>query len=600
MRVRDCWDGARSVRAAEFGRGVVGFLRPRSLGFSRTRAPISLQLYRAAGDGRLVWRGPDSFAMLQRPADRRAKGSGWALRWVDRHWFVVVMLGEFALLVGSVLVLVALRRAVGQVAVLYGAYLAEIVFLAVIVADQITGLLKMVWRGVRSLLRGTPRTDQVAAETLPFEQWVMALCHHVPEGGASALLDDVGRRLTTLAGSDAALACPRDGITTDDMRARVAVWADGLQTGHENPEVNVRLPRRLPAVAHRIGETGAFFFVYCGLVLFALASLASVVAGWERSTCGASCANRPATFARALEWIGYRLVWRDAPGLAAETFYSGVMGVLVGVFVPLTVLMAVGSLLHYRRYRAALRTDYQTAMKDAFRRDRVLLLVATQVEREAVLQRAGGYRDLSGRHPVYRLGVIGGAEVLLAQTGPGVTSPVSAAYSVPALIDEWQPRYVILLGICFGLREEEQRLGDLIVARQLRVINVRVGETEIRDRGDAVTASHRLVERFTVAEPPPGVRVWQGVLLSWDVLVDSARMRAALKARYRDALGGEMEAAGVYAACVRADVEWIVVKGICDWGQDKTPEAQGPAAANAATFVLDLIEAGAFAHQPLD
>lgn len=40
------------------------------------------------------------------------------------------------------------------------------------------------------------------------------------------------------------------------------------------------------------------------------------------------------------------------------------------------------------------------------------------------------------------------------------------------------------------------------------------------------------------------------------------------------------------------------MKGICDWGQGKTSEAQGPAAANAASFVLDLIDAGAFAHQP--
>ena len=536
--------------------------------------------------------------MLRRPGDRRVKGSEWALCWVDRQWPLVVLAGEFALLVGSVLVLVALRRAVGQSAVLYGAYLVEIVFLAVIAADQITGLLQMVWRGLRSLVRGAPRADQVAAETLPYEQWVMALCHHVPARGAGALLDDVGRRLAVLAGSDAALACPRDGITTGDMRARVATWADALQTGHEDPEVNVRLPRRLPARTHRIVETGAFFFVYLGLMALALASLASLVAGWERSACGTSCANRPATFATALDWVGHRVVWRGTRGLVAETFYARGMGVLVGVFIPLTVLMAAASLVHYRRYRAALRTGYQAALDDAYRRDRVLLLVATQVEWDAVLRRADGYRDLSGRYPVYRLGVIGGAEVLLAQTGPGVTSPISAAYSVPALIDEWQPRYVILLGICFGLREEEQRLGDLIVARQLRVINVRVGETEIRDRGDAVTASHRLVERFAVAEPPAGVRVWQGTLLSWDVLVDSARMRAALKARYRDALGGEMEAAGVYAACVRAGVEWIVVKGICDWGQAKTSEAQGAAAANAATFVLDLIDAGAFAHQP--
>ena len=81
--------------------------------------------------------------------------------------------------------------------------------------------------------------------------------------------------------------------------------------------------------------------------------------------------------------------------------------------------------------------------------------------------------------------------------------------------------------------------------------------------------------------PPPGVRVWPGLLLSWDVLVDSAALREGLKAHYRDAQGGEMEGAGVYAPSVRTGTEWIVVKGICDWGQDKNSRAQEPAAAHA-------------------
>jgi len=206
--------------------------------------------------------------------------------------------------------------------------------------------------------------------------------------------------------------------------------------------------------------------------------------------------------------------------------------------------------------------------------------------------------DFDGGHPVYRLGVIGGAEVLLANVGSGLTSPVSAQYSLPELLGEWRPGFVIMVGICFGLREERQRLGDVIVAEQLQVISLRAGEPEVRDRGDKVTAGHRLVERFKFAVAPPGVRVWPGLLLSWDVLVDSATLREGLKARYRDAEGGEMEGAGVYVSSVRARTEWIVVKGICDWGRDKNADAQDTAAANASRLVLDLIAARAFAGRP--
>lgn len=79
------------------------------------------------------------------------------------------------------------------------------------------------------------------------------------------------------------------------------------------------------------------------------------------------------------------------------------------------------------------------------------------------------------------------------------------------------------------------------------------------------------------------------------MLVDSGPLRDALKARYPDAEGSEMEGAAVYASSVRAGTEWIVVKGICDWGWNKNPDAQAQAAANATTLVLNLIAAGAFA-----
>jgi nucleoside phosphorylase len=597
--IGDCRAAARAVRSAEFADDVVGLLRPRTHGFFRTRAPVALQLFRASREGRLIWRGPNSVAVVQAPGDRAVEGSVRWLRHVDRQWSQLVLLGEFLAFVLSLLVLVALRGALGATTVLVCAYIAELLFLVFIAADQLTGLGRMIWRGLRSLARDTPRPDETAAESMPYEQWSMVLCHHGEPAGAAALLDEVKRRLTGLAGDNSVLACPTAAVTTTEMRDRVAAWADGLRTGVEWPAVSVLLPRRRPVRAPRVTETGAFFFVYLVLAALVVVSMASVVAGWERSACGDDCASRPATWATALEWARYRLVYRDPPGLHAATFWARSTGVMIGVFLPLTLVMAAGSVAHYRRYRMALRNEYLAMMDEAAGRDRILLVVATEAERKAVLERAGvaPSPDFSAGHPVYRLGVIGDVEVLLAQCGPGVTSPVSAAYSVPELIEEWHPQYVILLGICFGLREDEQRLGDVIVGRRLQVINLRVGEGETRDRGDAITAGHRLVERFAVAIPPAGVRVWQGTLLSWDVLVDNELLRAGLRARYPDALGGEMEGAAVYAGSVRAGIEWIVVKGICDWAHAKSDAAHGLAAANAAALVLDLIDARAFAHR---
>ncbi|MFI5889196.1 hypothetical protein ACIA5D_03645 [Actinoplanes sp. NPDC051513] len=598
--MRDCRAAARSVRAAEVGAETIRFLRPRTLGLFRTRAPVSLQLYRAAGEGRLIWQGPRSFAMLSRPADRAPSDRGRALRWIDQQWSLVMLAFVFVLFVVLAFAIAALHGLIGPVATWFALTILEALLFLVVLADQVVSLLATAWRGLRALVRGRPRAGQVAAERLPYEEWTMRLCHHDDERGAADLLAAVAGRLVALAGPDVALACPRGGITTSTMRARVAGWAEGLDDSDDR-EISVRIPRQLPARRHRFVDTGSFVFLWLAVITVLLLVLASLVAQAERNACAGTCTGRPATYTTALEWFGYRLMWQEPPGLTAATPLARGAGLMAEFMLLFTVVVAVAGGVRYAGYRKLLGAEHEQRMSEMYGRERVLLVVATPVEQEAVLRQARTYRgadpvrEFGDGHPVHRLGVIGGTDVVLAHVGQGMTSLVSAPYSLPLLLDEWQPGYVIMLGICFGLREERQRLGDVIVTEQLQVISVRAGETEIRDRGDKVTAGHRLVERFRVAAPPPGVRMWLGLLLSWDVLVDSGPLREALKARYPDAEGGEMEGAGVYASSVRAGTEWIVVKGICDWGRDKNSDAQELAAANAATLVLDLIAARAFA-----
>ena len=66
-----------------------------------------------------------------------------------------------------------------------------------------------------------------------------------------------------------------------------------------------------------------------------------------------------------------------------------------------------------------------------------------------------------------------------------------------------------------------------------------------------------------------------------------------------EAIGGEMEGAGLYAAAQRQKVDWILVKAVCDYadGQkdlDKTKH-QDTAARNAASFVLHVLHQGGLA-----
>lgn len=70
--------------------------------------------------------------------------------------------------------------------------------------------------------------------------------------------------------------------------------------------------------------------------------------------------------------------------------------------------------------------------------------------------------------------------------------------------------------------------------------------------------------------------------LSDTPLVDNKEFRDQLLAEFPDALGGEMEGAGVYASATRRKVEVILVKAICDWADGHKNDRAQPFAAKAA------------------
>jgi nucleoside phosphorylase len=77
-----------------------------------------------------------------------------------------------------------------------------------------------------------------------------------------------------------------------------------------------------------------------------------------------------------------------------------------------------------------------------------------------------------------------------------------------------------------------------------------------------------------------------GVIASGEKLVDDRSFRDELKASQPPPIAGDMEAWGLSAVCHSAKIEFIMVKGICDWGFDKEKDKQPQAARNACEFAL--------------
>jgi len=238
----------------------------------------------------------------------------------------------------------------------------------------------------------------------------------------------------------------------------------------------------------------------------------------------------------------------------------------------------------------------------------VLMVTATSVESRAVID---AFAELTGQpaRPVsvedrvyHDLGQIQGARVMLALTEMGSGGLGASQQTVQKGIAALQPKAVMLVGIAFGVDERKQAIGDVLVSRQLLLYeSQRIGEGKIIPRGDKPHASPWLLNYLNSAHlywHEPAVAVRFGLVLSGEKLVDSLDYREQLKPFGPEAVGGEMEGAGLYVACQDAKVDWIVVKAICDWADGHKAEdkdaRQRLAARNAAAFV-----AHALRHVPL-
>jgi nucleoside phosphorylase len=223
-------------------------------------------------------------------------------------------------------------------------------------------------------------------------------------------------------------------------------------------------------------------------------------------------------------------------------------------------------------------------MSDSLHTD-VLIMTVTCAESRAVL---AAFEAATGQKATP---VTIGDKVYRAYVWIVLLVGMSAGKAIAAL----RPGAVIMVGIAFGINEQKQKLGDILVSRQLMLYDVqRVSATQIVPRGDRPHASARLLDYLTSAELDwSGAHVRFGLLLTGEKLVDNVDYRDQLRKLEVEAIGGEMEGAGVYAACQDARVDWVLVKSICDWAdgnkaQDKD-ERQQQAAKNAADFVVHAL-----------
>ncbi|MFI5911388.1 hypothetical protein [Dactylosporangium sp. NPDC051541] len=310
------------------------------------------------------------------------------------------------------------------------------------------------------------------------------------------------------------------------------------------------------------------------------------------------------TFVKALAWIA-RHIYFQFPSPA--TAPSQIIGVLVTILVPVMAVSVVMTLKWRIRYQRARRDLMYKAVERMASGPTVAIVVVNETEcgavEEAFAARAPGLIPKPGKagaKAVTLLGTHGGARIVLAQSEQGTVGAGSMPWTVDNLIKHLDPAFLVLTGVCYGLNAHDldggdQRLGDVVVATQLCAVDHRKlttrpdGSQYEINRGPRTEATSNLLSHARTLGRHRIPKVHFGHMLSLNTLVNSREERARLQALNEEAVAGEMEAAGLYAAAEQAKCDWILVKGISDWGIQKTDDHQSRAARHAADFVADLI-----------
>ncbi|TQM50633.1 nucleoside phosphorylase [Arcticibacter tournemirensis] len=216
----------------------------------------------------------------------------------------------------------------------------------------------------------------------------------------------------------------------------------------------------------------------------------------------------------------------------------------------------------------------------------ILIVTATKIEKDVVheylfpIDGQDKILKIQKNSYTYYLGKFGYYNAVHVATGNmGSISRNAAIKTTMKAIEFWKPKVVLMVGIAFGGKPEKVRIGDVLISEC--VVNyqlIRVNEDGSHTyRGQEGPASSLLLNRFVSADDwrfnvkfddqDYEAKHVHGLILSGEELVDNKDRKKELMTEWPDAIGGEMEGAGIYTACDGNSVSgWILVKGVCDYG----------------------------------
>ena len=188
----------------------------------------------------------------------------------------------------------------------------------------------------------------------------------------------------------------------------------------------------------------------------------------------------------------------------------------------------------------------------------------------------------------WNLGTIKNCDIYFVKSGMGSIGISGSHLTVHESIRLLNTDYIIMAGIAFGLKERKQNLTEILVSQLLQNYELaRVTDESYSPRAAKVPPGLSLYNKIENAEFIwEGIKVHFGFIISGEKLCDSKILVERLIKIFPEAIGGEMEGTGLQAASDRAKKDWILIKGICDWGYEKDDDYQEKAMENVVDFLI--------------
>lgn len=234
----------------------------------------------------------------------------------------------------------------------------------------------------------------------------------------------------------------------------------------------------------------------------------------------------------------------------------------------------------------------------------LLLVTATKVETQALYDVLKELLVLTPTFVTLRtyvaadFGEYRSTRVIHVQCEAGSVGPSGSQIVIGDAIRDFRPESIVMGGIAFGIDRSKQTLGDVLISKMLvEYERAKIkSDTEI-PRGQRIEPSPKLLSIFRAADARnlmPEAALHFGTILSGEKLVDSAEFLKSRLEHEPEAIGGEMEGAGLAAVAKREEVPWIVVKAIVDWASDKeaqnTEQHQRAMARNAFLLIVRALD----------